>query len=202
MERWTKLTKIQLEDKFYEKMVIMDVNNYIAVDKKGGVKRKGLFGYSMKPEDREMDYHKNPSMLIVPKALEAFFIHNVPVKDYIMHSQDIYDFCIGVKKKDNFDIIEYYLDPKTQQVHTNTIDQKVIRYYVSTEQRKLKKKYDRESKKPGAVIDLESGWGTKMFNVYEAKQMSEYNIDYSYYITEARKVIDAVSPHATNLKLF
>jgi hypothetical protein len=201
MALWSKVARIVLEEKFYQKMVIMDVNNYLAVDLKGKVKRKGLFGYSMDPADSEMFYHKNPSMLVVPKALEAYYVHNVPIRDYIMNSKDIFDFCIGIKKKDAFDVIEYSIG-RAGTVEKKNVNAKVIRYYVSTEQSKLKKFYKRGTKKAGSYVDLESGWATKMFNVYEGKEMKDYNIDYAYYITEARKVLDKISPNATNLKLF
>lgn len=201
MEHWTKITKIKLEDKYYEKMVIMDVNNYLAVDTKGQVKRKGLFGYSMNPEDREMDYHKNPSMLIVPKALEAYFIYNVPIKDYIHNSTDIFDFCLGVKVKKDFDLVRHWFDHDTQTLNKESINQAVARYYVSNESSKLKKKYRKGTKKAGQTVELEAGWNSTYFNVYEKKPMDKYNINYSFYLNKAREVIDKIQPHSINLKL-
>ena len=38
---WEKLTGLDLEEVEYKSMFIKDVNNYIAVDTKGKVKRKG-----------------------------------------------------------------------------------------------------------------------------------------------------------------
>ena len=96
MALWEKVTKISLDAKDYAKMVIMDVNNYMAVDTKGKVKRKGrCFAYSMDPADKELDYHKNPSALVIPKALEQYFLYGTPVEKYIQECEDIYDFCIG-----------------------------------------------------------------------------------------------------------
>jgi hypothetical protein len=202
MKKWEKHAKINLEDKYYDKMVIMDVNNYIAVDTKGGIKRKGLFGYSLNPEDKEMDYHKNPSMLVVPKALEAFFIHGTPIKDYINNCEDIFDFCLGVKIKKDFDLIRDFYDFDEQKLKKEEINQSVVRYYVSHEGSKLRKKYKKGTKKAGQKVELVSGWNTTYFNVYEKKQMKDYGIDYDYYIGKARKVVDAIVPHANQSSLF
>ena len=60
-------TKLVLEYAKYKKMVIIDVNNYIGVYTNGKVKKKGIF-------ETTIDYHKNPSYLIIPKALEAYFV--------------------------------------------------------------------------------------------------------------------------------
>jgi hypothetical protein len=202
MERWTKLTHIKLEDKYYEKMVIMDVNNYLAVDTKGGVKRKGLFGYSMKPEDKEMDYHKNPSALIIPKALEAYFVHGTPIKDYITKSDDIFDFCLGVKVKRDFELIRHRFDYENQKLIKEKINQTVARYYVSKDPSKLKKQYKAGTPKKGQTVELQAGWNTTYFNIYEKKEMKDYNIDYDFYVQAARAVVDDIQPHATNLTLF
>ena len=202
MKKWEKYTKLQLEDKYYDKMVIVDVNNYLAVDKKGKVKRKGLFAYSLKPEDKELEYHKNPSFLIIPKALEAYFIHNVPISNFIRAGQDIFDFCAGVKIKKDFDLHEYALDKETGTVVKQEIDQKVVRYYITTDPQSLRKTYKNHSKKPGQQIAIEKGYNMKYFNKYEKKDIADYHINYNYYIKEARKVIDKVEPNRLNLKLF
>ena len=93
---WERVTRINLVYAYYDKMVIRDVNNYMAVDTKGNVKKKGIF-------ETEMPFHKNPSSLIIPKALEQYFINNLTPVDYITSPErSIFDFCNGVKKKSNF----------------------------------------------------------------------------------------------------
>jgi len=149
-----------------------------------------------------MDYHKNPSMLVVPKALEAYFVHDVPIKDYIMSCKDIFDFCFGVKIKKDFDLIRDYYDFKEQKLKKEEIKQSVVRYYVSHEGSKLRKKYKPGTKKAGQKVELQSGWNTTYFNVYEEKPMEKYGIDYDYYISEARKVVDTILPHANQSKMF
>jgi len=202
MKLWEKVSKIELEDKFYSKMVIMDVNNYIAIDTKGKKKRKGLFAYSLDPADNELDYHKNPSALIIPKALEKFFIDGVPIEETIRACDDIYDFCIGVKIKRDFDLIRYHYDKKTSRIIENTIHEQVCRFYVSKEYTSLKKRYKDGSKKQGQNVELVAKYNVTLFNEYKKKEMEKYNINYLYYIKKAREVINEISPHAKNLKMF
>jgi hypothetical protein len=213
---WENITKIELENNFYKKMVIRDVNAYLAVDIKDKIKRKNIFAYSLKPEDKELQYHKNLSFLIVPKALEAYFVHGVPYEDYIMSCKDIYDFCGGVKVKRDFNLLEYSYNKAEQKIDKKVIKQQVVRYYVTTETTSLKKKYKAgskmdlkaksskpsKSKKEQGVVELENGWNTKYFNQYVKKEMKDYNIDYRYYIRQVRDIIDNIQPNISNLKLF
>ncbi len=213
IEKWEKLTKLKMENNYYDKMVIRDVNNYMAISTKGKVKRKGLFGYSMNPEDKEMDYHKNPSMLVIPKALEAYFKDGVPYEEYIRNCTDIYDFCAGVKVTKDFNAVLYSYNKDTYRIDKEIIKQQVVRYYVSNFNTSIKKKYKpgskigmkavKKSKKgnePG-VVEIQAKGSTTYFNVYKERGIKKYNIDYDFYIRAARDIVNQVSPHAYNLKL-
>lgn len=205
MDEWQKLTQLGLEDKMYSKMIIKDVNNYIAVDDKGKVvKRKGAaFAYSMNPEDRELDYHKNPSALIVPKALEQYFVNGIPIEKTIMESEDIFDFCYGVKIKRDFDLIQHKLDTRTRKVRSRVLHEQVVRYFISTEQCSLQKKYKPGSKKAGKTVNLQKGWNITLFNQYKEKEMPKYNIDYRHYLKRTREVIREIEHNSLNqLQLF
>jgi hypothetical protein len=202
MKEWEKLTNLELEDKYYTKMVINNVNNYMAVDTKGVVKRKGsYFAYSLDPEDKELDYHKNPSMLIVPKALEAYFIHGKPYEEFIRSSTDILDFCLGVKLKKDFELERQWYDKAENKISRELINQTVVRYYVSKESSTIKKKYKAGTKKAGQTVELEAGWNLTYYNSHTPKPIKEYNIDYSYYISKVRDIINQITPHARNLQL-
>jgi hypothetical protein len=202
MKLWEKGSRIELEDKFYSKMVIMDVNNYIAVDTKGKKKRKGSFAYSMDPADNELDYHKNPSALIVPKALEKYFLEDIPIENTIRECNDIYDFCIGVKIKRDFDLIRYHYEKEKNRIIEDVIHEQVCRFYVSKEYSSLKKRYKAGTKKEGENVELAAKFNVTLFNEYQEKKMSDYKINYFYYIQRARKVINEICPNAENLKMF
>lgn len=202
MDEWMTLTKLNLEEKFYKKMVIMNVNNYMAQDDKGKIKRKGAaFAYSMNPEDKELDYHKNPSALIVPKALEQYFFYDVPIEKYVKESTDILDFCLGVKIKRAFDLIQYEL--KDGKLEENVLHEQVVRYYVSKANCSLKKRYKKGAKLYGRKpTELQKGWNLTYYNEHVEKPIAKYNIDYRFYLKKIRDIINEVDSNIQNLKLF
>ena len=202
MKLWEKGSRIELEDKFYTKMVIMDVNNYMAVDTKGKRKRKGRFAYSMDPADNELDYHKNPSALVIPKALEKFFLDGIPIEKTINECNDIYDFCIGVKIKRDFDLVRYHHDKENSSITEDIIHEQVCRFYVSKENCSLKKRYREGSKKAGQNVELVAKQNTTLFNVHKEMPMKDYNINFQYYMKKCREVITDIVPNSQNLKMF
>jgi len=201
MDEWMKLTKLELEDQFYTKMVIKDVNNYIAVNEKGKVKRKGAaFAYSMNPEDKELDYHKNPSALVIPKALEQYFIHGVPIEKYVKECTDIFDFCLGVKVKRDFDLEKYTIEDG--RLVQQTMHEQVVRYYVSHSNCSLKKKYKPGSKKYGQKpTEVQKGWNLTYYNQHAEQPFENYKVDYRFYLERIRKIIKEVDANMQNLKL-
>ena len=92
-KRWEEMTKLELEHGTYQKMVIGDVNNYIAVTEDGKSKCKGRFEYD------NLALHKNKSFLIIPKALHAYFVDGIEPRDFIAQQKNIFDYCGGVKIK-------------------------------------------------------------------------------------------------------
>lgn len=103
---WQNLTGLELEYDFYKKMVIRDVNNYVAVSEKGTIKRKGLFRtyYDFTEEDdKPHTYDKNPSATVIAEALCEFYLNNKPIDEYINGVNNIYPFLYGIKGKKSFD---------------------------------------------------------------------------------------------------
>lgn len=202
--KWEKVTKLKMEDKFYKKMIIKDVNNYIAVDDKDVIKRKGAaFIYSQKPEDKEVFYHKNPSALVVAKAVEAYFVHGIDYRTFIENHEDIFDFCLGVKVKRDFDLYQHGYQKSKSRIIKRRIDQKVVRYYVSHHPTAFKKVYKMHAKKAGQTVDLVSGTNQTYYNVHTpGVPIADYKIDYRYYIMRARKIVDAIDANRNQLDLF
>ena len=96
-EQWEKITQLSLEHDEYSKMIIADVNNYIAVYKNGKTKCKGRFEWEDLEKKKVSVFHKNKSFLIIPKAIYAYFVHGVKPEDYLAEHQNIYDYSAGVK---------------------------------------------------------------------------------------------------------
>lgn len=137
--RWEALTKLELESAIYSKMIIKDVNNYIAVSTSGYIKRKGAaFIYKVQPG--ELELHKNFSNLVVPKALEAYFVNGVEPEKFIRDHDDVYDFFKRTKINRSDKLLSRVYDDKNNVVSSEEI-QRITRYYISGSQH-----YDKESK--------------------------------------------------------
>lgn len=96
---WEKITQLSLEHDEYSKMIVGDVNNYIAVYRNGKVKCKGRFEWEDLEKKKVSVFHKNKSFLIIPKAIYAFFVEGTKPEDYLRDNRDIHDYCAGVKVK-------------------------------------------------------------------------------------------------------
>jgi hypothetical protein len=170
-DRWEIATSLQLEVDTYKKMIIADVNNYIAVynDIKKAPKCKGRFEWEHLP------LHKNKSFLVVTKALYEYFINGVKPEDYLETNKNIYDYCAGVKIKGQWRFIQRYIK------NGNFVEdklQKLVRYYITTAGVKLFKCHP-----DGREIQIESGlWLQKVFNKFEDKPFEEYGINKKYYL--------------------
>lgn len=190
-EWWQKTTQLNLEYAYYSKMVIRDVNNYTAQYTDGKLKKKGVF-------DVNLPFHKNPSMLIIPKALEAYFINGIEIEDFIKdENHSIHDFCIGVKKKSNFalNLVKNY-----NYAEIIEEQQKVCRFIITNDFKKGGKliKYFNDGRKVGIATD-----GLVLpLDVIESEKASDYNIDYNWYIQQAKKIKELIKPSIIQTSLF
>lgn len=190
-KKWEKMTGLELESVEYKKMVISNVNNYLAQDINGKIKDKGG-SYLINSEP-----HKNKSQRVVRIAIRRYFFEGVPVKETIenylelsktMKGLDwnekkqkfevpfhgIYDFCIGRKVQWNQNYVLY------KGMSEENINQKVIRYYITKDKATMMKKYN-----DGRIEAVNKGYNAKLFLDYDEY---EYNINHEYYINEAYKI--------------
>lgn len=176
----SKITGLYIEDNFYSKFILRDVNNYLAIYEDGKYKAKGDF-------EVDKEYHKDPSMRIVPLAVKEYFVNGIPIEQTIRNHPDIFDFCLRLKLNsktkgifkhfnDNFEIVDSPL-------------QRTTRYYISS------------GLKSGSLIKdfgdnrfsgINVGFQAALFNKFEKKDIKDYNINYSFYIQEAYKLKNAV----------
>lgn len=189
-KRWEKMTSLELEYASYRKMVISNVNNYMAQTTDGKVKDKGAL-YLVNPE-----HHKNRSQRIVQIALRRYFFEGVPIVDTIQNHltttekglewnpkkqkfevpfHGIYDFCIGKKVQWNQDFV------LIRGMEEKSIGQKVIRYYMTSEKATMMKKYN-----DGRTEAVNKGYNARLFQNYE--KLEDYGIDLNYYVNECYKV--------------
>jgi len=180
---WEIKTGMILEYGEYKKMIIRDVNNYLAQTTDGYVKPKGCFEI-IPMQNGAIAYNKNWSMRVVPKAIHAFYLEGIPIADFIRKHDNIYDFGIGFRARKDWDII--YTDIKGGN-KVRTKQQRTLRYYVSSTGGSVTKQ-----NKDGRVISLESGRSITIFNRAYTAPMEHFNINYNYYIAEANKIKYAV----------
>jgi len=220
-EEWEKITNLQLEHDEYQKLILADVNNYIAQHKYKEVSKEEYDKLSSNPhrmlrqeddkyyfapvkckgrfEFEDLALHKNKSFLIIRKALYHYFLNGIEPEDYLAQNQDnIYDYCGGVKIKGNWEFIQHEIVDGTARKQKL---QKTLRYYISTNGCKIIK----TNKSDGREIQLESGrWLQKVLNKKEDLAWDEYTINTQYYLENIHKELMNIVPHLfeSQLSLF
>jgi hypothetical protein len=182
--RFEAYTGLVLEGGTYDMFVLKDVNNYIAVDDKGKVKRKGLFEVYSDVYD-SISMHKNPSATVISSALCDYFTKGIPVEEYIRNEKNIHEFLYGIKKKRNFEYILW--ESKDSIIHNKRLPYRVIRYYVSKNGGSLYKHFD-DLRITGVNVGQKI---TPVMNLRTPK-IESFDIDYDFYIEEALKVIKEI----------
>jgi hypothetical protein len=185
-EEMTRITGLYIEDTIYSKMIIRDVNSYIAVyddstPENEHLKLKGCF-------EIDKEFHKDPSMKIVAIALKEYFVNGIPIRDTILNHTNIYDFCLRLKTNAKSIPIYTYVDPETKEICNKTLD-RTTRYYISNKGGSLSKKF----KENDNVVGVNIGYSATIFNKYiEKDNFKDYDINYQFYINEAMKIVNTI----------
>jgi hypothetical protein len=180
---WQNLTEYELERTDYQKIIFSTVNDYLAIKTDGEIKKKGDFL-------TDFELHKNKSGRIIPIALEAYYVHNIPVATTIMDHNNIYDFCLRQKSSSDFHYEGWNRTSGEKNVYN-----KLIRYYVSNAGEKLLKVKNPECQTNAAdVSQVEAGeWLCTVCN-YLPKDVDvkQAGINYQYYIEKAERIIHKI----------
>ena len=208
---WEERTQLQLEHDEYQKMIIADVNNYIAINKWKEVKPEDVEKVKSNPhnyikeedgklyhakikckgrfEFQDLALHKNKSFLIIRKAIYHFFVNGTKPEDYLKQNRNIFDYCGAVKIRGNWQFKETYVEEGEVK---SEILQKTLRYYISTNGSKIVK----VNKSDGRAIQIESGkWLQAVYNKHSEKKWEEYEVNESYYVQAIYKEIKNIIPH-------
>jgi len=180
---WEKITGLQMEGDLYDVMYVRDVNSYLSVTKSGKVKLKGAYEHL---HYTKMGWHKNQSALVIPMAVEHELLGKGTAEDFILSHKDKFDFMLRTK-----------VDRKSRLVLVNedgseTQLQNICRYYPSNHGGKLVKIMPPLEGKEEAGerhLSIDSSWLVTPCNDITK---FEWDINYDYYITEARKLIDCL----------
>lgn len=173
-KNWERMTGLDLEFVEYDRMFIADVNNYLAVDINGKVKRKGRYEY-------KAQWHQNASRLVVPKVTEKVLLENAPIRETVENWAEKMDFMSRVKVNRSSKLLgeidgaEYTLP-------------NLCRYYIAKNGVKLTKLMPPLKKNPTKWrrIGVESGWRVCVCNNIRDAVMP---VDFDYYINEIEKLV-------------
>ena len=186
-KEWEQKTGLTLEADYFERFYQYAINDYLGV-KKGWsethdpnlIKKKGLFidtpvlGKGMAP-------------LIVPEALNKYFVEGIRKEKTIKECTDILKFCTFQKVAKEFNL-EYGGAPAR---HIN-------RYYMSMDGKPLVKyKLENGQKIRPTLLCADSG--VTLYNKFDDKPIEERKINYQYYIKEVYKIINALSAKQLSL---
>lgn len=174
-EAWQQQVGLQLEYASYSKMIIRDVNNYLAFYTDGKVKRKGAYQYE------GLGWHQNQGGLVIPMAAEANMIYGTAIEDFVQTHKDLYNFMLRTKVPRNSKLM-LVMDDGTEIQQQN-----ICRYYACKDGGKLVKIM------PALIeggedrrLSINSSWNVKTCN--NIKDFGN-DIDYNYYIAEAKKLV-------------
>lgn len=118
---WEGFTKLNLEEALYSRMMIRDVNNYIAEYEGGAVKLKGAYGYTPR-------WNQDASALVVSKAVEAHLVRGENVEEFIRNHSDEFDFMCMAKVPRSNSLVMRWAEFGVDLPLAN-----IVRYFVSND---------------------------------------------------------------------
>jgi hypothetical protein len=208
---WEKRTSLQLEHDEYQKMIIADVNNYIAINKWKEVKPEEVEKVKSNPhnyikeedgiiyhaktkckgrfEFQDLALHKNKSFLIIRKAIYHYFTYGTEPEEYLKQNRNIFDYCGGIKIKGNWEFQHQFVEDGVVQ---NNKLQKTLRYFICDKGGKIIK----VNKSDGRAIQAESGrWLQCVYNRHKEAPWETYDVNDQYYLIAINKELKNIIPH-------
>lgn len=183
---WQTYTKLNLDFNNYIRYVRTSVNDYMAIKDTwledhddNAIKRKGDFL-------TEVALDKGFNAPVVAIAIDNYIVNDVPIADTIHNHLDIYDYCISVKTGAVYE----------KQLHTvqngkykvNSLS-KNLRYYVSNTGGTLLKHKINEDGSDHYAQMIKGSLITPFNDYFKVNDMSEYNINYQYYIKRCTDIL-------------
>ncbi|MCH9813799.1 MAG: hypothetical protein K0U47_07625 [Epsilonproteobacteria bacterium] len=174
---WESKTGMELEKTEYTHMWIRDVNNYIAKDTQGNVKKIGAYKY-------DLEWYQNHSALVVPKAVEAFLIEGVPLEEFIKNHTDAFDFMLSFRAPRGSSLVLEKVEGLEKSYEPL---QTTLRYYIAKEGKALKKVMPSlKQYSDDRIIGINVGYMIQPCS--DASKFSFDNVNFEWYIKEAEKL--------------
>ena len=172
-----QITELTFENDSYEAFYQYAINDYFGVIEGYSATRnpkliehKGMFV-------TETTLGKGLAPVVIPKAVINYFLTGENISDFIKLQTDIKDFLIGQR-----------VDKKFTVEHGNKKVSRINRYYASTNGCYLYK-VDYE-KDPPKYTNMLTKSGVTLLNTFDNVPIADRKINYQYYISEARKIVN------------
>lgn len=181
IKEFEQFSRLTMETDEFKSMYQYAINDYFAVRKNGKIKEKGMFL-------TEVKLGKGLTPKIIPKAIQKYFLENIPIRETIRNCTDIKDFLMSEKTGKQWTVEQ----GKRKQ-------QQVNRFYASTNGARLlkwKSRADGSKQEHDMLTDS----AVTILNEFNDIDISKCGINYTYYIKECEKIIDELKPR--QLKLF
>lgn len=208
---WESQTKLTLEYAEYEAMYIRDVNSYLVKRTDGKLKRIGAYKHG-----DDLAWHQDHSEQVIAKAAQAHLIDSENIESYIRGHTDPYDFCIMMRAQNG--ARNYANGRELQKITRCFVAHRGEQLQFL---RPVQKGYKEGDYKKGQGINEAFYKQFNQTGVHDprihTKNMSKYapsyesfkkgwqcaicddmqdfdwsNLNYDYYIAEAKKLIDPV----------
>lgn len=177
IKEFEAISRLTFEDEEYEAFYQYAINDYIAVGKGYKetknpklIKQKGLFIDKVK-------LGKGMQPMIIPEALNRYFVDGIPVEQTIRECKDINKFITYQK-----------VDKKFSVEYGDKLVSRINRYYVSTRGYYLYKCEIENNKRVNYSSMLKASGVVIVNNLDEIKEFPK-DVNYSYYIAECKKII-------------
>lgn len=165
-----QLTKLSFEADRYEAFYQYAVNDYFGVTDKNEIEKRGMF-------ITESVLGKGLAPTIIPKAVIAYLTKNIPLEKTIRECNDIYEFLMAQR-----------VDKKFKVEYNNHYIQRINRYYASTNGYWLYKV--KETENGLSYENMLKKSGVTILNKIDDTSTLDKNINYAYYLSEARKIVN------------
>jgi len=194
---------VKYEYAYYQKMVFSNVNSYLAIDDYGKIKQKGEFV-------TEPELGNSTDNLIIPLALNEYFINGTDPREFIKDPKHhIYLFCMSKKADKSYQVFHNSKKQQRLNRYYASLDGAYLYKCRYDEKKSAKKKKQVESlfdadefKVSDKVINPATGIpfgmsgshmlsesGVTIYNNHVEKPISEYNVNYPFYVSQVMSKI-------------
>ena len=175
-EEWQKQVGLSLEFVNYDRMIIRDVNNYLAVYTNGKAKRKGTYQFE------DLGWHQDQGGLVIRKAAVEHLLNGTDIRKFITSHTDMFDFMMRTKVPRSSKLVMVMADGEEVQ------QQNICRYYACTNGADLVKIMPpKAGDENDRRMSIGAGWNMWVCN--DTDNFDWKDVDYEYYISEAEKLV-------------